>query len=270
MKTQRIVLALYISMFIIGCQESLTSSSMYLPLSENESQLIREAEKIGRMIYEKDQYAATATDIMLERVSDFNSENIRGWITCEHGKDYEVVFVSPKGDKLTSPCQVVFEGQVSMQFNQQERSLSEEEAAMFRARQHYVDIIQEPCSEKYNTVVLPMDDGSGWLVYALAATTDTQSVVVGGHCRATISRDGNHILSQRRFTNSCLNLPTNPPEMPPGAELAFYAVTHLLDDVPTEIHVFLSLLSGKPFYVATKDGRFWYIEGDTIKLLKKS
>jgi hypothetical protein len=270
MKTQFIVFALYMLTLIGGCQESLTKSSAYPLLSKNEVQLIKEAEEIGRMIYEKDKFAAWATDLMFERVPNPNGGGIRGWITCKRGADYVVLFVSPLGDELMSPYQVVFKGQRHPQFIHKKRLLSEEEAAMFRARRHFMDIIKEPCSEKYNTVVLPIKNEDGWLVYALAATTNPQTIVVGGHYRATISNNGNDILSQRGFTKSCLNLSTDPSDMPSGAEPAAYTVSHLLDDVPTEIHVFLSLVYRKPFYVITRDDRLWRIEGDTIKLLKKN
>jgi hypothetical protein len=45
-------------------------------------------------------------------------------------------------------------------------------------------------------------------------------------------------------------------------------VTHLLDDIPTEAHVFWSLWAGKPMYVGTPDRRIWAIEGGRIRLAR--
>ncbi len=57
--------------------------------------------------------------------------------------------------------------------------------------------------------------------------------------------------------------------MPASAELVAYTMSHLLDNTPTEIHVFLSLLHQMPFYIATPDRRFWYIEEGRIRLLRQ-
>jgi len=268
MKSISHVIAIGVFSLLIGCQEILTTKSSYMPLSEVEAHIAKEAEELGRLLYDKDQCAARATDLLFEKVANPDDMGIRGWIVCKSDTNYVVIFVSPQEDGLVTPCQVIFKDHKHPHFIQNERYLTYEETAMFTARQHFENIIKKACSDKYNTVVLPKSNGGGWLVYALAATTDPQTVVAGGHYRATVSGDGQNILSQRAFTKSCLNLPKNPPDMPPGVELAAYTVSHILDDVPTEVHVFLSLLHKKPFYVATRDGRSWYVEGDKIKLLK--
>ncbi len=264
MKLSSHILILCALSLLMGCQESINNKSSSTPLSEHELYIIKESEQLGRSLYVKDQCAARATDLLFEKIANPDDMGISGWIVCKRDTYYVVIFVSIQEDGFVTPCQVIFKDYKHPHLIQNKRPLTNEETAMFRARQHAFDIIEEVCSDRYNTVVLPRRDGEGWLVYAIAATTDPQSVVIGGHYRATISSDGKNVLSHRRFTKSCLNLPTNPPDMHPDDKLAAYTVSHLLDDVPTEIHVFLSLLYKKPFYVVTRDGRYWSVKGDNI------
>jgi hypothetical protein len=101
----------------------------------------------------------------------------------------------------------------------------------------------------------------------LAATNDPNLLLVGGHYGATISADGRTILEQRSFTKECLVL-KRAEDTEPEIDMAAYTVGHILDDRPTEIHVFLNLLCGKPLHVVTADRRLWRIENGKIRLLK--
>ena len=57
--------------------------------------------------------------------------------------------------------------------------------------------------------------------------------------------------------------------LPGGGRTAGLMMTHLLDPTPTEIHVFLSLSSRLPVFVATSDGRLWKVAGDKIEPMKR-
>jgi hypothetical protein len=57
----------------------------------------------------------------------------------------------------------------------------------------------------------------------------------GGHYRYIIGADGK-LLSSRAFTKGCVNIDAK--AVPKNA--AGYAVSHILDPQPTEIHVFVS------------------------------
>ena len=60
-------------------------------------------------------------------------------------------------------------------------------------------------------------------------------------------------------------MPLNPPEK---GQLAALTVTHLLDPVPTEIHVFSSLSIHLPVLVATtSNAHLWAVEGNRIRLV---
>ena len=88
------------------------------------------------------------------------------------------------------------------------RVMTAEERARFAARSTALLGITEACSQRYNTVVLrDPAGGEGWLVYALAATTEPGLIMVGGHYRFTISADGEEILRGERLSDSCLSEP---------------------------------------------------------------
>jgi hypothetical protein len=75
------------------------------------------------------------------------------------------------------------------------------------------------------------------------------------------------LLSQRAFTNSCLNMSNRPPPgAPAGESFAGIGITHRLDPIPTEIHVFMAIWMEVPVFVAT-DGpeRLWQVTPDKIE-----
>ena len=65
------------------------------------------------------------------------------------------------------------------------------------------------CTPRYNTVVIPADDGGlHWVVYLLAASTDSDDIVLAGHHRITISGDGKkelvgyHLKTQKQLSRA--------------------------------------------------------------------
>lgn len=230
---------------------------------------VRWAEKIGREIYVQDLYAAQATSLLLAHGVDLAQAGTLGWITESGNEGTAVTFVAGDPQQWRSSCVVTFAEHADPNIILVDRDLTETQSAMFNARQFALDSVKHPCSDAYNTVVIPRDSGPGWLAYALAATNDPNLVLVGGHYRATVSVDGRTVLEHRHFADSCLVLQKNPKNVPPGTEVAAYTMNHFLDNTPTEIHVFLNLFYGKPLYVTTPNDRLWYIEDGTISLLKQ-
>ncbi len=234
-----------------------------------EAPLIERVESLGVQIYRHDQYAAQATDLLIAHGIDLAQAGIRGWITEELKSGCAVTFVAGEPEEWRSAYVVTLADRTEPNILRVDKDLTETQVAMFQARQLALGLIEEHCSDRYNTVVIPRNGEPGWLAYALAATTDPNLVMAGGHYRATVSADGETVLSHRRYTNSCLTLPLKPADMPASAELVAYTMSHLLDNTPTEIHVFLSLLHRMPFYVMTPDGRPWYIADGRIRLLRQ-
>jgi nucleotide-binding universal stress UspA family protein len=237
-------------------------------IAPSEAPILAQTEKRGQQIYTQDLYAAQATSLLLAHGVDPARIGTRGWITEGRQDGAVVTFVGGDPVQWQSVCVVAFSEPAEPNIILVDRDLSETQSAMFNARQLVLDSVEKPCSDAYNTVVIPRDGEPGWLAYALAATNDPNLILIGGHYRATVSADGRTVLERRSFTSNCLVLRKNPKDMPPGAEPEAYTMSHLLDDTPTEIHVFLNLLYGKPLYVVTRDDRLWYIEGGKVSILK--
>ena len=251
---------------VAGCNEHVMNSQACM--TSVDAALTMEAEELGREIHTHDQYAARATDLLLSRGVNLADAGTLGWITESRQNGCVVTYVTGDPQQWRSICVVAFTEHEEPNIILVDRDLTETQSAMFNARQLALDSVERPCSNAYNTVVLPRPGEPGWLAYALAATTDPNLILVGGHYRVTVSADGRTVLDRRAFSKSCLALPRDPKDIPPGAELAAYTVSHLLDNTPTEIHVFLNLLHGKPFYVATPKRRLWSIQDGKIRLLR--
>lgn len=236
-------------------------------VASSEIPVIERAESLGAQLYAQDLYAAQATSLLLAHGLDLIDIGTLGWITESRRDGCVVTFVAGDPEQWRSVCVVTFVEDTEPNIVLIDRDLSETQSAMFNARQLSLNSIEDSCSDAFNTVVLPRDDGPGWLAYALAATSDPNLILVGGHSRVTVSVDGRTILERRRFTKDCMVL-KKPEDVGPEGDIAAYTLGHVLDNTPTEIHVFLSLLYGKPLYVVTADRRFWYIDGGKIRILR--
>ena len=232
------------------------------PISEEK---LRQTETKGYDLYIHDFLAANATNIVsIERLQ---SSDARGWIVVKDGDSWRVRFVGDCDESVCSSFDVAF--------NLEEKSsrltefevpevIPDEQLAQWKARQLALGSEVQRCSETYNTVVLEGQDGTEpvWVVYLLAATTDPNIVVLGGHHRVTVSADGTRIIRSEPLTKSCLQLAKNPD----GAALM---VTNLISQEPLETHVFSSLLYRIPLYIDTDVGVF-AVEGNQIRLLEEN
>jgi hypothetical protein len=86
-----------------------------------------------------------------------------------------------------------------------------------------------------NTVVLPPRADGTIPAYVMSSGVETGVFPAGGHYRYVFGTDGK-LLSSRAFTKACVNVDVK--AVPRNA--AGYAVSHMLDPQPTEIHVFVS------------------------------
>jgi len=136
------------------------------------------------------------------------------------------------------------------------------ESGAAAARTLAMDSGFEPCSDKYNSVVLPDNNvPNNWIVYLLPGTTKKNIVPIGGTYR--IATDGKTVISRRGFTRTCIALQND-------ARAVGLMITHLLDPTPTEAHVFWGLWSGKSLYVATPPhGTMWEVASGKIRLVAR-
>lgn len=233
-----------------------------LPL-EQEAALLHSAESTGATIYLHDHAAAVATDAALKLKAFKKDKRIRGWITEPRQGRIIVTFVdqTPAALYRIEVSENGVAGPVIVLDSPTALSEYEQGAATARAAAMASEF--QPCSSRYNPVVLPASataDGN-WMVYLLSATTKSSVVPLGGTYRMEVS--GSTVTAQRGFTRTYITLQNSP-------RTAGLMVTHLLDPVPTEAHVFWSLWAKQPMYVAVVNGGLWGIENGKIRMLERS
>ena len=237
-------------------------------VSEAEQQAIRDASARGALLYAYDQAAWHGTDEMMAKLPDARSK-VGGWIVDGPAEAPELVFF----DRDTAAPHALFVAdfrdgkRVSSRVAEQgEPALSPERRRLIAARAAATEALKakrfQRCSaQPMNTVVLPPAAPDGPIyVYLLTPQPDMNTIPFGGHYRIAVGPDGSPG-EIRPFTNSCIAMPSSPPA---GAKSAAIFITHLLDPVPTEIHVFSSLVAHAPVMVGTKDGRIWAVAGTRI------
>ena len=214
------------------------------------------ARERGIEIFQRDRAAWLATDAAL--AAGLQKTGAQGWITVRADGDWLVRFVAPCAAGVCSVLDVQLKGnRPKARRLKTPAPLSAQEQATWKARELALSVEFKPCSDRYNTVVIPAGGQDGnWVVYLLAATTDPNVVILAGHRRITVSGDGRTVLKNEELSKSCLQVKKE-------KESAGLMVTHLLDPYPIETHMFTSLNYGVPLYVGTGNGLF-VIDGGTI------
>ena len=214
---------------------------------------------LGKQIYEQDQRVNTATEMARARGIDFAKEQVRGWIVVRDRAAERVRFMREENGGVVNAFEVAFVAGAVPQFQRLggER-LTEAEEGQFRARLRAISGIVQQCSALYGFAILDHPQIDAFLIYAVAKPTEPGSVVVGGHYRFVVSRDGQRGISAERLYRNCLTLPANASA---GKQTEGVAITNLASERPLETHVYLSLLHRLPLFVATADGTRWTVDG---------
>ena len=228
-----------------------------------EAAAIQSAEATGLAIYQHDHAAAVATDAAFELRAFKQDKRVRGWITQEQKGQIIVTFIdeTPAALYRVPVSKDGVAGAVTKL--ETPAALSEYESGAANARSVAVATKFQPCSEKYNSVVLPVPGVARdrWVVYLLPGTTKAGVVPIGGTYRMEVT--GHVVTAQRGFTRTCIALQNEP-------RAVGLMITHLLDPIPTEAHVFWGLWAKKPIYVATPPkGTTWVVEGGKIRLIDR-
>jgi hypothetical protein len=236
-------------------------ASAQTPIRELELDTI---ENLGREIYRLDSAASLATDVLLAQGLKLDDFPLRGWVVTEDAAGPLVTFVGEYDGVFKAVFDVRPQNSERTRFRlAEQRDLTREETARFRARITAASAVTEPCSDRYNSVVVADPEHEGWIVYWLAATTIAGRIAVGGHYRVSVSADGASIVSTDRLSQACLTGEV-PIDERDGAPEAF-VVTHLVSPTPVETHVFLSLQYGVPFVVMTGEQTAWSVVGGEIE-----
>ena len=248
---------------------------IFADLSTDYGAQIEMAQTIGSMLYIHDKASAIGTDIMMENVSDYRDKNLGGYITFrEAGEDgtpidsYLVSFYTNE-----DPKKIKYDIHVRLNNNHEfiEHTPPEETKPWIRdlikARQAAIEAIPE-ITQPINPVILPGDifGEKGIAIYLLAGASEPNVAVLGKHYLAFVDPDNGYSVEIKPLSNSEIVIPLRGENNEKAEALA---MTHLLTDWPTEIHVFASLLYKMKIMVATKSG-IWKVDGMNISFMGKT
>jgi hypothetical protein len=217
--------------------------------------------KRGAQLYAFDQAAWHSTDAMLAKgLLGETMQAIRGWVV-EPSED--LLRVTYYGFEGTTPYAIyiadIRDGKVVSDRvpGPDGRALSARGARMAAAAsvartQSFPRCVDRP----FNTVILPPQPDGTVPVYLLTPMTKAGEYPFGGHHEVDVGPDGT-VVGTRDFSRACL-----PMQAPSDTAMLF--ITHLLDPHPTELHVYLSLWSGKAVAVGTSGDRIWEVSGTRI------
>lgn len=244
-----------------------TSEESQKPLfyTPEQIQKIQFSEQAGYLIWIKDSLAWTATDKMREELDLSTIENPYGWL----------VHLDPEGNHRVSFYRSTIDGQIlsfaDVFYNDSyeisgfeaypKRKVTEVEKTMLKALSSAGNSITEACSENLNSVVV--EDDAGWNVFFLTPPTEPGVIPIGGAQRILVSRDGMTVLEQESYSKSCMHL------QPQGEDVHALMMTHIVDEIPSPVHVFTSLSYDYPLYIATSLGLWRVVDGDIEEVKDK-
>lgn len=245
-------------------------------VSAAEKAAIQAAVDRGSLIYAYDRAAWQGTDDLRAKHADA-STRVGGWIVDGPAEAARLVFY----DKDVADPKIVYVAEFARGRLKASRLLGAGDdrtltagreamiAAVRAATASLVANVETRCKkEPFNTVVLPpASPGAPTLVYFLTPQTDLKAIPMGGHYRVEVGADG-RAGKPRPFTNSCMEMPIQG-EKPKDRPEALM-ITHLLDQVPTEMHVFSSLAAQLPIFVSTVDNKIvWEVWGARIRAVTR-
>ena len=239
--------------------------------AEEQAQLDWALER-GRLLFEMDRAAWVGTDDMMARIPDPAGAGLRGYVVERDGEAFVVTFFGGPAEAPVAHYQARVENRQVVGAEVYAASARPPLTALQRrlaAARQTAGLDRQPCGRApFNTAVIPPETPDGTIdLYLLTAQVAVGEFPLGGHYRFTIGAD-NGVVSSREFTRTCLLIPVTQGG-PPDAELAAMGVTHLLDPIPTEIHVFTALTSGLPVAVGTNSpDRTWWVTGESIELME--
>jgi len=233
---------------------------------------VREADTLGRALYDLDKASAIGTDVMLENIP--KPSGIGGWLTVSSADEkgyptagHTVLFMT-REEPPRIACRVLVNPGAKPTFtlNDPPAPASEGTLVLFRARQAALAAVPRN-GQPLNTVVLPSQTPGDkrLLVYILAGTTRPGELVFGIHYRVLVADHGTRVVSVTPLSKTALVI--RDADLPPGAKPEAAFVTHIVTDWPLETHVLVSLMHrNRRILVGTRLGD-WLVIGDKIDFI---
>lgn len=235
----------------------------------DEASRIADAAHRGALIYRYDQAAWHSSDALVADLERAELAAVRGWVVLPAGDALRTIYYGGElGARIALYSADWSSGDRTSnrrRYTTPEDQRLDAEAVRLIALRDSIsfDGLQNCSNRAFNIVTLPASaTGSSDSIYLLSPQTD-RNIPFGGHHRIDFAEG--RVTARRRFTNSCI-------AFPPQGDMLF--ISHLLDPVPTEIHVFSMYAAGRAVAVGTADGRVWAIEpssgGPRIRLIDPS
>lgn len=243
------------------------------PTAEERQRLVAAAQR-GVQIFEIARAGMLTTQDMLSRIPDPAAAGIAGWVATPEGEGLGVVYYAdgPEGPVAVYRGQVVGGRLISRDVyaGSDRPALTATHRRMAAARAAAAAVERQPCAGAFNVIVIPPATAEGAIeVYKLSPQTQRGRVPAGGHFLATVAPDGT-VSSTTDLAGRCADLVTGEALPIAGAPAPARPLTinHMLGPLPTEIHVFLSLMTNRPLIVSTAEpARQWSIVRGRIGLV---
>jgi hypothetical protein len=233
-------------------------SATTLSLTVAEQTQLKHNLELGALLYRYDQSAWHVTDAMLATTPDDVKHRMQGYITTPTSNGLRTTFFGGGALGYQIFYAATWTGSKIENVEQyapgQQTTLTEEELRLVGARKVALEAAGSltMCSEAPPNVIVVPDNAEPTVhVYVLTPQTENGVYPLGGHHRIDVQEG--RIVGKRAFTKSCISLSTNGEN---GEKPVAMGVTHLLDAVPTEIHVFEMLSAKTPLIVGTSLATF--------------
>jgi hypothetical protein len=238
---------------------------------EEKKQLAWAVER-GRLLFALDRAAWVATDDARSRIANFEKSGLRGYVVDRDAQGFSVTFYGEEGSRRVAVYRARIGGRgvvdpVSFPLGKRP-DLTPREARLAGALEalRKGPIGRCTAASPNIAIVPPQGERDPIDIYVTAPQMRPGRIQFGGHERISFDSAGSEI-ARRPFSRTCLEVPVPPAEL--RQKGAMLGVNHVLDPVPTEIHVFIAMAAQQPIVVMT-DGakRSWQVTGDGIKLLQ--
>jgi len=217
-------------------------------------------ERLGNELSHRDGIAARAADLAVARNPEWKKVSPQYWIT-DLGKESDSVYlIDARKIEPAVAYQVISPKSGSPNIlDAHHQPLPPEIALRYKAlqtaRKAALPTLNVAYGPHFNYEVLNDPDGSGFLVYALAAFTKKNVIYTGGDVRVTVSADGAKAERIDQLSHGIIEQKSDP-----GHEVVALAVAQAVETrYPVETWLYSSQLYHLPIYVATNDGASWRI-----------
>jgi hypothetical protein len=228
-------------------------------------------ERLGNELSHRDEIAARAADIAGARYPEWKKVSPQCWITELSKSADSVYLIDARQTEPAIAYKVTFpkSGAPSVLDTHHQPlppGIAVRYKALRTARNAALPTLNVAYGPHYNYEVLNDPDGSGFLVYALAAFTKKKVVYTGGDVRVTVSADGAKVERIDQLSHGIIEQKSDS-----GHEVVALAVAQAVEtNHPVETFLYESHLYHLPFYVATNDGSSWRVVNRKIHKFTKA